>query len=387
MRIPIRPSSVAETNAILRALWASMRAEFGAFSWQFAPLKRGERKTIYFGWTNLGLNQSVRIGVTYERRGIATGLLFENADEVGTRIRGCVATALEASPAEFAYFVSLGMSLKIDMASAAGKLIQLNPLDKGRVQLGLGVRGYDSTDANAELQRRTRLIVDALSFMTNVTFEILMIEENSEKTVEEIPRKPDSMHDVGWIDGHPIRSNLLVVDEQGLSFLDALLADELSEQVATLADAAHHFHSGLATELRDHELDPVGVNTEQAIVLYLSALEVASIIDAPDSKPCETCGQTQYKIAARVKDFVMHFMGNPAAECVKSLYGSRSTYLHRGLLLSSRSYGGVTLPQLDPLSSNGVRAQLPVAPVLNLREFTSFCLRSAVKQFVEGASS
>ncbi|MFN9530372.1 MAG: hypothetical protein ACK575_02780, partial [Cyanobacteriota bacterium] len=67
-----------------------MRAEFGHFPWQFSPVRRGERNTLYLGWANLGLNQPVRIGVTYQRKGIATGLLFENADEVATRIKQCV---------------------------------------------------------------------------------------------------------------------------------------------------------------------------------------------------------------------------------------------------------------------------------------------------------
>jgi len=382
MKIPIQPCSVDETNALLRALWASMRAEFGYFPWQFSPMRRGERNTIYFGWANLGFNQPVRIGVTYKRKGIATGLLFENADEAATRIKQCVETALVSEPAETTFFVTVGMSPKIHMASATGKLIQIQPLDKGIFRLGLRVKGFDTIDATTELERRTRLIADALSFITNVRFRLLRKQEDDAR-MDETFIEFNSIPSDDWLDGHPISNDQLVIDEQSLTFLDALLADELGEQVAILADAAHHFHSGLNAELQESELETVGANIEQAMVFYLSALEVASVISAPDPTTCESCGQAQYKITSRVANFVRVILGDPASDLVKSLYGLRSNYLHRGLLLSSRAYVGVTIPQLDPLSSNGVQAQLPLEPALNLREFTSFCLRRVAKECLQ----
>lgn len=382
MRIPIQPRSGAETNVLLRALWASMRAEFGYFAWQLSPVKRGKQNTIYFGWAQLGLNQLVRIGVTYKRRGIATGLLFENADEVATRIKQCVETGLVLAPAETMCFVTLAMEPKIHMASATGKHIQLQPLDNGTFRLGLRVKGYDVIDATAERERRMRLITDSLSFITNIRFRLLRNQEDDAK-MDEILRESETIPSDDWLDGYPIRDGLLVIDEQSLTFLDALLADELVEPVAMLADAAHHFHSGIVAEFQESELEAIGTNTEQSIVSYLSALEVASLISAPDLTTCESCGQARYKISSRVADFVRSFLGDPASDLVKSLYGCRSKYLHRGLLLSSRAYAGVTIPQLDPLSEYGVQAQLPMQPVSILREYTSFCLRRVAKECLQ----
>jgi hypothetical protein len=356
-----------------------MRAEFGDIPWQFSPMRRGERNTIYFGWANLGLKQPVRIGVSYKRKGIATGLLFENVDEVATRIKQCVETALVSEPAETTFFVTVGMSPKIHMASATGKLIQIKPLDKGTFRLGLRVKGFDTIDTTAELERRTRLIADALSFITNARFRLLRKQEDNvrmDKAYTEINSTPSD----DWLDGHPISNDQLVIDEQSLAFLDALLADKLGEQVAILADAAHHFHSGLNAELQESELETVGANIEQAMIFYLSSLEVASLIGAPDPSTCESCGQAQYRISTRVVDFVRVILGDTASDLVKSLYGLRSNYLHRGLLLSTRAYTRVAIPQLDPLSSHGVQPQLAIEPVLNLREFTSFCLRRVAKE-------
>jgi hypothetical protein len=382
MEIPIQPSTVNETNALLRALWAAIRAEFGTLGWHFAPVKDGERKTIYFGWADLGLKQPVQVGVTYQRRGIATAVLFEDADEIGSRIRRCLDAALTASTAESTFIVTLGMSLTIHMADVAGRFIRLHSLDEGRTRVCLPVRGYDIADARAELHRRIRLVADVLSFLTNVAFRILMPNDDA-RAPDETIRNSDSTPDEDWIDGYPTSNDLLLVDEQGMNLLDALLADEIGEKVAMLADAAHHFHSGLVAELQQSELGLPGTNNEQATLFYLSALEVASLIGAPDPKTCETCSQPQYKIAARVKGFAMRHLGSTAAELVQSFYSSRSSYLHRGLLSSSRSYGGVTIPQLDPSSSNGVRAQLSLAPVHNLREFTSFCLRRVAKECLQ----
>jgi hypothetical protein len=152
MKIPIQPCSVDETNSLLRALWASMRAEFGYFPWQFSPMRRGERNTIYFGWANLGLNQPVRIGVTYKRKGIATGLLFENADEAATRIKQCVETALVSEPAETTFFVTVGMSSKIHMVSATPHYQERCHPSQSQT------RGLDGAEQCVVTARRSRLM-------------------------------------------------------------------------------------------------------------------------------------------------------------------------------------------------------------------------------------
>jgi hypothetical protein len=72
---------------------------------------------------------------------------------------------------------------------------------------------------------------------------------------------------------------------------------------------------------------------------------------------------------------------NPAvAQVIKELYNARSKYLHAGRLLSSRSYTGDTIWQLDSSSKNGVRSPVPLAPLLNLREYTSFCIRAVTHE-------
>lgn len=358
----------------------------GIFLGNSHPLGAGSKTlSTLDGHSSFPASQS-GLALPTNKKGIATEIVFENTDEIFSRIKRCVETALVSAPAETMCFVTLSIEPKIHMASANGKLIQLQPLDKGTCRLELRVKGYDSIDTTTECEKKIRLITDSLSFMTNMRFRLLRNQEDDTKT-DEILREVDFIPSDDWLDGHPISNGQLVIDEQSLNFLDALLADELVEPVAMLADAAHHFHSGLVAELQESEVEILGTNIEQSIVSYLSALEVASLIGAPDPTTCESCGQAQYKITSRVADFVRLLLGDPASDLVKSLYGLRSNYLHRGLLLSSRAYLGVTIPQLDPLSSHGVQAQLPMQPVFNLREYTSFCLRRVAKECLRSAST
>src|SRR5262249_45843370 len=72
MTIAISPKSVDQTNLLLRAIWAELRAEFGECLWQFMPRRDGESKAIWFGWAQLHIGDTVGFGVAYERKGIAT---------------------------------------------------------------------------------------------------------------------------------------------------------------------------------------------------------------------------------------------------------------------------------------------------------------------------
>jgi hypothetical protein len=84
-----------------------------------------------------------------------------------------------------------------------------------------------------------------------------------------------------------------------------------------------------------------------------------------------------YKIAARVTDLVKRFCGEPAARIIKDIYSKRSKYLHAGVLISNL-YAGTSIPQIDPGSDRGITMPIDV-PILNLREFSSFCLRGVLR--------
>jgi hypothetical protein len=114
----------------------------------------------------------------------------------------------------------------------------------------------------------------------------------------------------------------------------------------------------------------------------MSTIEVASKINSNPSERCAKCGQEQYKISARVIDYVEKYLElekrHPLLKVFKSYYAKRSKYLHEGIVLRDHSYTGTTIPQLDPSSDSGVSQRTSV-PVINLREWVGYMLRQQLK--------
>jgi hypothetical protein len=74
----IKPSNEEDSNRLLRAFWATIRAEFGNLHWQYAPSRYGSDKKIYFGFANFGEHKSIRIGITYKKRGVIDSIILED---------------------------------------------------------------------------------------------------------------------------------------------------------------------------------------------------------------------------------------------------------------------------------------------------------------------
>lgn len=70
--ISVQSTSQEQTNLLLRALWAAVRSEFGKLAWQFTPYRDGERREIWFGFADVGEDESISFGVKYAQRGVAT---------------------------------------------------------------------------------------------------------------------------------------------------------------------------------------------------------------------------------------------------------------------------------------------------------------------------
>ncbi len=243
----------------------------------------------------------------------------------------------------------------------------------GRSLLSINrIHAFDDLDAQAEFFRRFRIILDCLSFLTNAKFDQgndYDTKGEFDQTYPELNQSSLQLNE-DWLEGYPLMDNLLMLNSSGTELLNVLSGNSMNETALILADAAHHFHCGHHIEiLKEKQLGTT--SAERAIVSYLSALEVASLIGAPESVPCSTCKQPQYKISERVRDFVDKNLGIYAAKIIHDLYSTRSSYLHRGRLGSSRSYLGVTIPQLDNTKKNGVLSQMPLESLINLREFTS----------------
>ena len=386
--IAVSPSTVQETNLLLRAIWAELRADFNDFRWQLMPRRDGEEKTVWFGWAQLGFEESVGIGIVYERKGIATHLRIRRCPAEGLpRIEACVrrAEARLGKPDHFGctYFVRTTPALR--MSAFQNHAFEVTPAGGGLFHVFLrSVSGFDNLDAGVESLRRVRVFLDSLSFLTNCTFDLLsqaefeeLVHANPEEgpfpaRADEPPLRPD------WIDDCPVLNGAITLLPEELAFLERIATDSLSDSDDFLVDAAHHFHSGRRTE----ESGQLGITsndtTEAVLVSYVSALEVVSLIGAGKADNCSKCGQVQYKISERVFKCADGHLGPVFSSLVKKCCTIRSTYLHAGRLTSSRAFFGRIISQLDPNSPDGVLTNVPNIPLPNLRECASYCLRRAL---------
>ncbi len=374
------PPDEAASNRLLRALWAELRAEFGQLVWQNTPRRHGHLRKIYFGYADLALSTKIHIGVTYRKRGVIERIVFEDvvdkANLPTARFERCVRLAENATETNIPISAKLLLpyDLRFQSVEGHGPFSLLHHTDE-TTYLCLRVCAFDETDAAHQFALHTMPILDVLSSFTNLflTLGEITALPPSPSVFQRVVSSPS----LDWLDGYPVTDGLVAVPEHCLTLVNDIVRDDLDVQKQHIIDACHHFHAARALEEQSLTfLAPPSVHAELALVLYMSCLEVLSLINAPCPRTCPTCSQPKHRISARVAEFMEQHNGPAAAQVIKELYDTRSKYLHAGRLLSSRSFTVSTIPQLDSFSKNGIRSPVPLAPLLNLREYTSFCIRA-----------
>ncbi|WP_271254483.1 hypothetical protein [Pseudanabaena sp. Chao 1811] len=219
-----------------------------------------------------------------------------------------------------------------------------------------------------------RPILDVLSAFTNLFFDIGKPRKCVTLLNYPQPRKSILNHD--WLDGYPIVENKLMLPDHCLKLIEDIVQSNINKNKQLILDACHHFHSARSFQERYYFYSQTESISEIAMVLYISSVEVLSLINVSPPSNCPTCSQPQHRISSRVVEFMERHNGTNIASLIKALYNDRSKYLHAGRLLSSRSYNGKIIPQLKFSSDNGVLSPMSLAPIHNLREFTSFCIRA-----------
>lgn len=166
------------------------------------------------------------------------------------------------------------------------------------------------------------------------------------------------------------------------------LTDKMSEYIDAYLDRPYcyeeHFTSFdisvqmFAQGVRNEELSEIMVGlpepyVEQAIVNYMSAMEVITLKDK-DPEKCDYCGQMRYSIARRVSNLAENCF-NGINWLVKDYYADRSKYVHAGTLLSSNNYVGRSMPLMSVKkgSSSGMIIQVSRVPDL-LKERVKACI-------------
>jgi hypothetical protein len=426
-----------DTNSFLRALWAQMRKEFGKCAWNYQPHKEGEQQLIFLGFVDVGLERTISVSLKYRTKTTLSAVRFaeefdqplDAKSELGRRLTAVVRTAMDSRtvPSEFGLQVAVE-GLRTTVAPYRGDWFKLEPGPARQMALSLRVRAFDRSDAEAEVLRRLPLVLDVLAVETNhlywtvgekrgATVDALRAalvppEREADDREAEWPEWNTFAEATDWIDEYPRVGRYALISEAACTLLDRLVSgDDLTEDERTFAKACHHFHVAREQDALVYDrvihLPPEDLRDgraelslaedsrlvsaaefsrraeEIAIVLYLSAVEVASTIAAPPTTTCSECGQERYRISARVVDFVITRTPEPGkalmASVFKKHYVARSKYLHAGSVVADQVYVGTTIPLLDPSSESGVTQRTSVL-VTNMREWIGHLLRQQIKE-------
>lgn len=399
LKVPVKTTGRRGSNRLLRAVWAQIRSEFGKCAWQYMPRKEGASHLIRFGHADLG-EATVEVGVRYAQRDCISELHFQcTGPNLEDRLRACVTGAIERAPRPKTSWLAVEGILYPILLPFAPRVRSTYALEAGkdrRSRLVIRVESYDSVDEKSQAHQRLSNLLDLLAVASNcvlVTSRDLVVNSPAQvdievcdgegnaptSTIQVPPQPPGQAVDPDWYDGYPTIDGHVAPCDEDLDAIEKLLLDD-EESEGDLFLAAAHFRTALEMEHKSKSaMQDFGGSHELSITLYLSALEVISASAAEPATPCKSCGQPVYSISRRVAAYVLKREGKAVEEVIKRMYARRSKYLHGGVLFSTRSYGGTTLPQLDSCDETGCLHSTPLVPILNVREWTSHMLRCELR--------
>jgi hypothetical protein len=405
-----------KANQFLRRLWAEFRKEFGKCAWQYIPHKIGQANLIAFGMMDIGIPEGVlQVEISYLQKGTIKTISFDfisqkpannRIREIKQKIKIIIETSKIKLNQTSSFFFETGVvSLFQALGYYRGEAFITHFSNGNKFNLSIETLGYDELDAQTNCKSKILECFDLFSIETNSCFWIDKLVGKFDEEEEEVFVK-----DLEWIDDYPLVGETLRLSEAGKNFIELIAQDKLDSNQELFLRACNHFHTArkydaqvydllkyrsmeevesgvyqINFEERDEQLSIAAkmgaTHMEIASVLYISALEVASSIGIEEPKNCPECHQKVYSIGRRVVDMVGKYLNTHLAIEFKQYYRKRSKYLHAGELISNYSYIGTTIPQLDPSDPTGCRVHSGI-PLLNLREYTSFCLRKVLQSLV-----
>jgi hypothetical protein len=367
-------SSNKETNDFLRCLWSRVSAMFGKLAWQYSPYRMGNM--IHVGQACVGDNLLVEVRLYYKIRGCLSKIEFIPNDNfdimiLEKQLKQCISEAYRYQDYLHCYRFKTNLDKNVSFKNIVSRNYEIHGNE-----ILMKVLGYDKTDAESIAKSQLIQICNFLSFDTlrYITISNSLIEEihtTHNKRTAFIDIEIGKESDV--IDGNEVYKGLELSAKMS-DYIDDFL-DRSFMYEAHFMDfdkSVQLFSQGLRNEelslLSAGHPDPYA---EQAIVNYMSALEVITL---NDHKPvvCECCGQMKYSIARRVIDLSKQAI--PGGDVfVKRYYRERSKYVHTGALLSNNSYMGISIPLMSVTSDSGMISQLGMID-FGLKDLVKSCI-------------
>jgi len=281
--------------------------------------------------------------------------------------------------------------------------------NNNRIYLNFKLKAIDKHEALKSSMKRLTYLCAFLSIETNILFEFQDIELNNKvenKIKSDI--KPEYFHD--FIDFHSIDNSTLKLSEYGFKFLNDYIFIErdliIDKRLQYFISACQHIHEGLQNELKtgsitaytfpkmSFALSPKDLRDKQtfitqAVMSYMSAIETASFPDGITTQ-CETCHNLQYKISSRISNFMTRYFHEDMGSLFKSLYSSRSKFLHTGKLATDNDYY-YNRPLIDSSTETGlidygfisvnVKGKTGLIYINNIREWSTYALRCYYQEY------
>lgn len=392
MEINIGITDVKDSNEFLRCLWSEMAKEFGTCGWQYIPVKDGSKSKITFGFMNINQVSPLEVSITYREKGSINNIFFlqdygkeniQKGTELYNRLKKVVNITKESVDEYQAILMQSTIKAYYPIMSYIGESFVILPTVDGDSQFSCIIKAYDVNQASGYFARRVTQAMDFLSVETNAFFR----RPSTRPLEETIPFEEEIYQDdKEFIDGLSLVNDFLVISKEGKRLLEMIGSnEEISPELELFLKACSHYHSARALEEHlytrsDGKLVSMhGENkTEIAATLYLSALEVVTLIGFTEDK-CETCGQTKFQIGKRIKDLTSRYLPPHLVKEFIDYYDKRSRYLHAGQKLVTDAPTPSSIPLLDIDTKSGCDFPYKI-PLKNLGEWVGYCLRMYYKE-------
>lgn len=392
MEINVNTSELEESNEFLRCLWAEMKNEFGVCGWQYAPYKDKLSKKIFFGFMDINEDKPLEVSVTYKQKGSINNIFFvaeygEKEIKKGTnlyrRLKNVVNIAKQNVGRQRIFYFKTAIQSFFPVQSYKTDNFTIYPMVDNMFEFSFGVKAYDRNQAKGFFTQKITQLMNFLAIETNAVFNKSDWFEDGliQSSEGEIFQEKD------FIDDCSVKDEFLVISEEGKKIIDILTSIEqsLSTNFELFLKACSHFHSARKQEEKMFRMYPDGSfgnmlggdETELATTLYLSALEVATLIGFNEIK-CVECGQQKFQISRRVKELTSKYLPNHLSKSFIDYYDKRSKFLHAGMRLITETPTNNLIPLLDIEEKHGCDFPNKV-PLINIREYTSYCLRRYYK--------
>ena len=290
-----------QTNEFLRCLWSRLAAKFGKLTWYYSPHR--QENCIDVGYARLGNDILLYIKLHYKKKGCLNCIDFDphgTFDQVNLKeqLQQCVNEAQHYDK----YIIQKVYKGKLDKNLSFVEKTTDSFIINGN-SITLKVSGYDDQDCTSMFKAQLQQVCNFLTYDTlkYITMGETLTEEirsNHNYTTRLINGNTEEV--MNTFDKNAMYRNLVVSDQMA-EYVNSYLQRSYGydEHYTNFEKSVHFFAQGV----RNEEYSKLAIGqpepfAEQAIVNYMSALEVITIYDKKPEQ-CECCKQLKYSIARR----------------------------------------------------------------------------------------